>query len=61
MPVYSKELIAECIACFRDEDGIELTKDEAAEYLAGLGGLFHAFATSAQSETVLQTSKSAII
>ncbi len=41
---YSKKLIAECIACFHDEDGIELTQEEAVEYLAGLGGLFHAFA-----------------
>jgi hypothetical protein len=41
---YSKKLIDECIACFRDEDGIELTQEEAVEYLAGLGGLFLAFA-----------------
>ena len=41
---YSKKLIDECIACFRDEDGIELTEEEAVEYLAGLGGLFLAFA-----------------
>ena len=41
---YSQKLITECISCFRDEDGIELSQEEAVEYLAGLGGLFLAFA-----------------
>jgi hypothetical protein len=41
---YSQQLITECISCFRDEDGIELSEEEAVEYLAGLGGLYLAFA-----------------
>ena len=41
---YSQKLIAECISCFHDEDGIELSGEEAVEYLAGLGGLYLAFA-----------------
>ena len=43
---YSPKLIAECIACFRDEDGIDITEDKAETYLRGLGGLFRAFAMS---------------
>ena len=40
---YSKELVAECIACFERENGITLTPEHAQEVLASFGGLFLAF------------------
>jgi hypothetical protein len=44
MTEYSQELIDECIKCFKDENGVELTQEEAVEVLKNLGGLFLAFA-----------------
>ena len=41
---YSKELIAEAILCFKEEDGLDISEETAEEYLNGLSGLFLAFA-----------------
>ena len=41
---FSKNLIEKTIQCFRDEDGLELSKEQANEYLHSMAGLFLAFA-----------------
>lgn len=41
---FSKELEAECIACFADENGVALTPKQAQHALSSLAGLFLAFA-----------------
>lgn len=41
---YSKELLAETILCFKEEDGLDILEETAEEYLDGLSGLFLAFA-----------------
>ncbi len=43
MPEYSEKLIEEAITCFKEENGILLTREKAIEYLDGLAGLFLAF------------------
>ena len=42
--IFSKKLIRETILVFREEDNIELSLEQANEYLDSLGGLFLAFA-----------------
>lgn len=41
---FNDKLIQETITVFREEDGLELTPEEACVYLQSLGGLFLAFA-----------------
>ena len=41
--IYENNLIRETIACFKEEDGIVLSEQEAIEFLDSLGGLFLAF------------------
>ncbi len=41
---YSKKLVKETIECFKEEDGIDISKETAIEYLDSLGNLFLAFA-----------------
>jgi hypothetical protein len=41
---FSPELIADTIACFKDEDGIVLSEEEAIEVLHSFAGLYLAFA-----------------
>lgn len=48
---YSDQLIDACIGCFREEDGIELTREQAEKCLVGLGGLFTAFAAVDRAAT----------
>ena len=43
-PCYSKQLIAEAILCFKEEDDLDISVETAEEYLNGLSGLFLAFA-----------------
>ena len=43
MPEFSQKLIAETIACFKEEDGLSLSQDEAIAALEALGGLYIAF------------------
>ena len=45
--VFSKNLIDETIQCFKEEDGLDLSPEQANEYLHSLAGLFLAFAKSA--------------
>ena len=40
---FSQELIEECKKVFREEDGVELSDEEAQEALTNLSGLFLAF------------------
>ena len=41
---FSKNLIEQTIQCFKEEDGLELSKEQANEYLRSMAGLFLAFA-----------------
>lgn len=47
--LFSKELITETILCFKEENDIDLTPEEANEYLNSLAGLFLAFSTKGRS------------
>lgn len=40
---YSKELILETIKCFKEENNIVLSDDEANEYINSLASLYLAF------------------
>jgi hypothetical protein len=42
--LFSPKLIERTILVFREENGIELSQEQANEYLYDLGGLFLAFA-----------------
>ena len=44
MHSFSPQLIGEIILVFREEDGIDISPEEAEQYLQRLGGLFLAFA-----------------
>jgi hypothetical protein len=41
---YSKKLIAECIQCFKDENDLDISEEQANEYLDSFAGLYLAFA-----------------
>jgi hypothetical protein len=41
---YSEKLITELIRCFKEEDGVDITPEEANEYLNSMAKLFLAFA-----------------
>ena len=41
---YSKKLIDECIQCFKDENDLDITQEQANEYLDSFAGLYLAFA-----------------
>ena len=49
---FSEELIKDTQDCFRDENGIELSKEIAYEYLMSLSDLYLAFAKPNQLETL---------
>ena len=42
--VFSQNLIDETIRCFKEEDGLDLSPEQANEYLHSMAGLFLAFA-----------------
>jgi hypothetical protein len=42
--IFSKNLIEKTIQCFKEEDGFDLSPEQANEYLNSLAGLFLAFA-----------------
>lgn len=44
---FSKNLIDETIKCFKEEDSLDLSYEQASEYLRSMAGLFLAFAKSA--------------
>lgn len=44
MPKFSPQLVSDTIACFKEEDGIELTQEQAIEALESFAGLYLAFA-----------------
>lgn len=44
MPKFSQQLVSDTIACFKEEDGIELTPEQAIEALEAFAGLYLAFA-----------------
>ncbi len=41
---FSQNLIDETIRCFKEEDGLDLSPEQANEYLHSMAGLFLAFA-----------------
>lgn len=41
---FSQNLIDETIQCFKEEDGLDLSLEQANEYLHSMAGLFLAFA-----------------
>lgn len=41
---FSQKLIDETIQCFKEEDGLNLSPEQANEYLHSMAGLFLAFA-----------------
>jgi hypothetical protein len=47
---FSKNLIDETIRCFKEEDGLELSPEQANEYLHSMAGLYLAFAKSADPD-----------
>ena len=49
MPKFSQQLISDTIACFKEEDGVFLSHEEAVEVLESLGGLFLAFSSDSTS------------
>ena len=44
MAVFSQELVNETIAVFKDKHGIDISPEQAEQYLQRLAGLFIAFA-----------------
>ena len=40
---FSEKLIKETINCFKEEDGVVITPEQADEYLASFAGLFLVF------------------
>jgi hypothetical protein len=42
---FSQELIRETIACFKEENGIDISPEEANQYLHAFANLFLAFAS----------------
>lgn len=50
---YPQNLIDETIACFKEEDNLDLSVETAIEYLDSLGGLFLAFADRRTSADAL--------
>lgn len=44
MSKFSLQLVSDTIACFKEEDGIELTQEQAIEVLESFAGLYLAFA-----------------
>ena len=44
--LYSQNLIQETIQCFKDENKLTITPEQANEYLNELGGLFVALSSS---------------
>jgi hypothetical protein len=40
---FSKKLIDECIKCFKEENGIDISIETAVEFLNAFAGLFLAF------------------
>ena len=45
MPKYNEKLVLDTITCFKEEDGIELTQEEAIAVLDSFAGLYLAFAS----------------
>ena len=41
---YSQKLIEECIKCFKEENNLDITPEQANEFLDSFAGLFLAFA-----------------
>lgn len=58
MSKYNEKLVLETIACFKEEDGIEMTQEEAIAVLDSFAGLYLAFASEG-SERVAGTRLSA--
>ena len=52
---YPTSLINETISCFKDENNISLSQEEAVEYLDSLSGLFLSFVEESQSSDDSQT------
>lgn len=41
--IFTKNLIEKTITCFKEEDGLDLSPEQASEYLNSLASLFLAF------------------
>ncbi|MCW3110921.1 MAG: hypothetical protein JWQ09_5427 [Segetibacter sp.] len=44
MTIYSDKLVEELIQCLKEENGVEITPNEAQEALENMAGLYLAFA-----------------
>jgi len=52
---FSQNLIEKTIQCFKDEDGLDLSPEQANEYLHSMAGLFLAFAEKRDDPIVSAT------
>lgn len=52
---FSEKLIEETIKCFKDENGVEFSREEAVEALSNMGCLFLVFSKINKKDSGYQT------